>query len=391
MKPALFLYCQHSMGLGHLVRSWAIADALSSTFDVVFVSGGQPPIGMVPPSRVKMVHLPPLEQTTGGDLVSGDPDQQVEHVQARRRRMLFDTFVATNPAVVVIELFPFGRVKFAQEVLPILDDALTRRPRPTVVCSLRDLLAGGRKNQQRHDDRARMIAEQYFDAVLVHADPRLATLEETFKPQAPLQVPVIYTGFVTPEEMAAAAPQRDRAGIVVTAGGGRVGGRLFRSAVDAHLLCPPADRPPMRIVTGPFLSHDQYAELAARAALCPDLTVERSAPSLRPILASCAVSVSQCGYNTALDLLQLGVAALVVPFADGGEDEQRARARRLEAIGAVRVLDPDSLNPARLAHELTVTRQFTPAAVSLDVDGARQTLKIVNDLRRSADPLTECA
>ena len=46
MRPALLIYCQHSMGLGHLVRSWAIADALSATFRVVFVSGGEPPAGM---------------------------------------------------------------------------------------------------------------------------------------------------------------------------------------------------------------------------------------------------------------------------------------------------------------------------------------------------------
>ena len=52
MKPRLLCYCQHSMGLGHLVRSWAIADALSSTFHVVFVSGGESPAGMAPPTSL---------------------------------------------------------------------------------------------------------------------------------------------------------------------------------------------------------------------------------------------------------------------------------------------------------------------------------------------------
>jgi len=395
MKPRLFLYCQHSMGLGHLVRSWAIADALSSAFDVVFVSGGAPPAGMAPPPRVKMVCLPPLTQTTAGELVS-ESGERVELVQERRRQLLSDAFVATDPAVVVIELFPFGRAKFASEIVPILDYARTLRPRPTIVCSVRDLLAGGRTKQQQHDDRARALADRYFDAVLVHADPRLARLEETFKPQAPLRVPVFYTGFVSPQASTPKpALEAGRAGIVVTAGGGRVGGPLFRAAVEAHLLTPPAGRLPMRVITGPFLPPDEHHALVARAGTCPDLTVCGAVPSLRPWLASCAVSVSQCGYNTALDLVQLGVAALVVPFAEGREDEQRARARRLEAMGAVRVLDPDALSPERLASELIAMRRFTPAPFALDTDGAGETLRIVTNLRHpelaGVVPAAECA
>ena len=386
MKPTLFFYCQHSMGLGHLVRSWAIADALSSSFRVVFVSGGESPAGMEPPAAVEVVTLPALEQYTAGDIVTREPDEQVAQIQARRRRLLIDTFAATRPAVVVIELFPFGRAKFADEILPILDRAGTLVPRPVVVCSIRDLLASGRKNQQQHDDRARAIVEQYFDAVLVHADPRLAALEETFKPTTPLRVPVMYTGFVTPRQAPSATARRDRAGVLVSAGGGRYGGPLFRAAVEAHLLCGAAERLPMRIVTGPFLPGDEYAALEWRASNCGDLTIDRSVPSLRPILESSRLSVSQCGYNTALDLLQAGLPALVVPFAEGREDEQRVRARRLEALGAVRVLDPDELTGPRLADELMATRSFTWVSIALDLGGARETLRIVNRLRRSPVP-----
>ena len=56
--------------------------------------------------------------------------------------------------------------------------------------------------------------------------------------------------------------------------------------------------------------------------------------------------MSQCGYNTALDLLRARVPALVVPFAEGREDEQTRRAARLERCGALRVLPPERLEPA---------------------------------------------
>jgi predicted glycosyltransferase len=40
-RPALLLYCQHSLGLGHLQRSWALASHLAEAFRVTLVSGGK--------------------------------------------------------------------------------------------------------------------------------------------------------------------------------------------------------------------------------------------------------------------------------------------------------------------------------------------------------------
>ena len=170
-----------------------------------------------------------------------------------------------------------------------------------------------------------------------------------------------------------------RSGVVVSAGGGRVGGPLFRAAVDAQKLTR-SERAPMRIVTGPFLPDEEFTDLIARVEGETDIAVERSVPSLRPLLAGAAVSISQCGYNTALELLQLRVPALVVPFADGREDEQRARARRLAALNSVRVLDPDDLCAERLAEAMRAMREFRPEPLRLDIDGARATRDAIEAL-----------
>jgi predicted glycosyltransferase len=90
--------------------------------------------------------------------------------------------------------------------------------------------------------------------------------------------------------------------------------------------------------------------------------------------------VSQCGYNTALDVLRAGVPALVVPFADGGEDEQTRRAARLARLGAVRVLHPDRLDARTLAAAVVELRRFRPAPVGLDLDGARRSAALLAEL-----------
>jgi predicted glycosyltransferase len=100
--------------------------------------------------------------------------------------------------------------------------------------------------------------------------------------------------------------------------------------------------------------------------------------------------VSQCGYNTALDVLRAGVPALVVPFAAPGEDEQARRAARLAATGAVRALDPGHLNGERLAAAVLdlLADPPDPRALDIDLDGATRSAELLADLAaaRSARP-----
>jgi predicted glycosyltransferase len=74
------------------------------------------------------------------------------------------------------------------------------------------------------------------------------------------------------------------------------------------------------------------------------------------------LSVSQIGYNSAIDLLVSGAPALVVPFTgDGNETEQGARAARLHQQGRVVVLDESVLTPAALASAVDDLLEGGPA------------------------------
>ncbi len=87
-------------------------------------------------------------------------------------------------------------------------------------------MVSARKDQLRHDNRARWLVDRYFDGVLVHSDPKFARLEESFKPSKPLKVPVNYTGFVLPSDKALHHQDRQRK-LVVSVGGGMVGEVLY--------------------------------------------------------------------------------------------------------------------------------------------------------------------
>ena len=87
----------------------------------------------------------------------------------------------------------------------------------------------------------------------------------------------------------------------------------------------------------------------------------RYLPDLRTEMARSAVTVSQCGYNTTMDILRARVPAVVVPFAEGGEDEQRQRAERLDDLGVLRCLAPEDLDADRLAEAVIAAASTTPA------------------------------
>lgn len=376
-KPALLFYCQHSVGIGHLVRSLALVHELSAHFHVVFMNGGRMPASMALPPAIDIVQLPELGLSKDYELISLNEQFTVEMAQRQRRKMLVDTHERLRPDAVIIELFPFGRKKFRGELLPLLETARNDAHKALVLCSLRDILVRSRRDQQRHDDGAAATLEKYFDGVLVHADPAFARLEESFKPRIPLSVPIYYTGFVVPWRTAGAGGQAREARILVSAGSGVVGGSLLRTAVEAHARLWEREQIPMSIVAGPFLPEQEWWELKRKVEHRPGISLSRSVPDLYAELQRVRWSISQCGYNTAMEVLATRVGALFVPFCGGQEDEQLTRATRLQEYGLARLLPAARLNVNSLFEELPRLLEFIPSSKTLDLDGARKSADTV--------------
>ncbi len=392
LKPTLLFYCQHSIGMGHLTRSFALTQALVQDFRVVFLNGGPFPPGLRSPTGVEIIDLPPLGMVDGHNLVSRDVRFDVEEAKRLRRDLVLTAFNQANPAVLLIELFPFGRKKFAFELLPLLKVACRRVRPPLVMSSVRDILVNARPDRQHHDDRARWITDRYFDAVLVHSDPLFARLEESFSPRTQLSVPVFHTGFVLPDRAQTRTVERGKH-VLVSAGGGMAGYPLFRTALDAHDVLWRDNKIPMRLVAGPFLPEEHWNELLRAGESRPALELIRSVPDLCWEMRQAAVSVSQCGYNTSMDILSSNVPAVVVPYAEGREDEQLNRAERLADLGTLRLLHPNRLNGSALVEAIRECLSFKPNSCKLDLDGAKNTASFIRQLTgiRDKHPRVEFA
>src|SRR5262249_16437851 len=122
-RPRLLLYCQHSLGMGHLVRSLALAEGLAQRYHLVFLNVAQHPKRMKLPKGIEFISLPPLGFDSEMRLCSRDRRRNLEEAKALRGKMILDAFRALRPEIILIELFPFGRKKFAGELIPLLKEA----------------------------------------------------------------------------------------------------------------------------------------------------------------------------------------------------------------------------------------------------------------------------
>ena len=99
------------------------------------------------------------------------------------------------------------------------------------------------------------------------------------------------------------------------------------------------------------------------------------------MLHNAAASVSMCGYNTALDVLQTRVPAVFVPFDAGGEVEQSLRAKALANQAGIEVLIDLDLTPDTLLQAVKmVLDAATRPTPDFGFDGANETVRIIEKL-----------
>jgi predicted glycosyltransferase len=388
--PILF-YCQHLLGLGHLERAARLARALARAGEpVVFVQGGRP-VPELDLGGAEVVPLPPLaaanEAASGIAWPDGRRPTRAE-LEDRRDRLLA-CLRTHDPSVVLLELFPFGRHALTFELGPLLlavadDRARRAAAAPRVAVSLRDVLVC-KGNQPWFELAAVAVAGAWTDRVLVHGSPDVIPLERTFALADRLGERLVYTGYLGPDGRGAAGPPHGE--VVISGGGGQVAGPLFRAALAAWPLTTAARARPWRLVTGPYLPEAVRADLerAARSLPArdgrPAVVVEAYRRELGAHLAGAALSVSQAGYNTVLELVAHRVRAVVVPY-EGSGDEQPLRAALLAERGLLEIVPEPELAPARLAAAMDAAlgRPGFPAPVRLDLGGAARSVEILAEL-----------
>ncbi len=374
MNPSVLLYVQHLLGIGHLERALRLARALSREgMRVTLVCGGKGLASREKIAAERVVQLPPIKagDSSFRTLIDGRGERVGEALCAERRTALLAAYRQARPEALILESFPFGRRAFRFELDPLIAAARAQNPRPLLFSSIRDILVAPQSEEKSREITARVREE--FDAVLVHADPSLVTLERSFPAAREIADRLYYTGYIGREELPPNSPL-GAGEVVVSAGGGAVGGPLLRAALEARRKgC--LSGVPWRLFAGANLPLEEYAAL--QPGLQKGVVLERHREDFADRLFACRVSVSQAGYNTMLDILAARARAVVVPFASGREIEQTLRAEIFASLGLVEVVAEKDLTPERLGAAIARAALRPQMDLAIATDGALKSAEIV--------------
>ncbi|MEM1309534.1 MAG: glycosyltransferase [Cyanobacteria bacterium P01_H01_bin.153] len=380
MKRLLF-YCQHILGIGHLIRSMEIVKGLTDEFHICFLNGGEAIADFPIPLGVEVVQLPPLKTDDEfSELQLPVGFASLEAVFAARAQQMLTVLERFQPDVLMVELFPFGRRRFSPELVPLIEAARDRGTQ--IVSSLRDIVVT-KQDQARHEAKVVKLINQYFDLLLIHGDPQFMPLERSFSRVADLNCPVCYTGYVVQGDAEENSEFRIQSSefptprILVSVGGGRFGHSLLQTVAEASKLLEGRIPHHIQMFAGPFSPATVYEPLRQLAATQPNLTVERYTPDLMAYMGQADLSINMGGYNTTLNVLKTGVRSLLLPFAGNGDQEQTIRAERLAELGVVSIIRPDDLQPERLAERIVAYLETQPSVIRFDLNGVAHTSQIL--------------
>jgi predicted glycosyltransferase len=374
MSLRILIAVTHLLGVGHLMRAAALSRAFAAAGHDATVASGGMPAPLVRTDGFTVVQLPPV-RIAGTDfrtlLDEGGEPVTPARLEARRD-MLVELIDRIRPDILVTELFPFGRRVLAGEFMSVVEEVKATRPDALVLASVRDILVAPARPDRIAATHGTL--ERFYDAVLVHGDPDLIPLDESWPLDEGTRALLRYTGYVDDGPPVAALP--GSAGEIVVSGGSSAASLpLYRAAVAAAALVP--DRR-WRILVGAAAE----AELESLTGAAPaNAVVERARSDFRSLLGGAAVSVSQAGYNTIIDVLRAGCQAVLVPFEGGNETEQRLRAERLVARGHGELLLETNLSPAALADAVSrALRRPRSDPATIRFDGAERSVAIVEEL-----------
>jgi predicted glycosyltransferase len=384
----ILFYCQHVLGIGHLVRSAEIVRELSRDTQILFILGGEKPEGFRFPEHenIDVLQLPPLKT---------DPDfsnlqvcgslRSMDETKTLRRLVLLQAFADFQPDVLVTELFPFGRKKFSFELFPLLEHVRQQSRRTMVVSSVRDILVT-RKDQDEYEERVCDLVNTFYDLILVHGDKNFQKLDETFSRVNDLRCPVAYTGYVVqqkdPNALEACRLPLTEQGepvIVASIGSGQylTGQMLLDTVLRAAQLLQNRIPHEFHVFAGPLMPEEAYSRLQTLARESRNIRLSRYTPDLAAVLKRADVSVSMGGYNTVMDILSSHVRALVYPVTSNGDQEQCVRAEKLAKAGVLDVIRTEELTPEVLALKLERTLSKTPTRLTLNREGAANSALIL--------------
>lgn len=373
--PRFLFYFLHLLGVGHVYRAKRLIEGFARYGIAVDIIYGGEPISETFDAQ-SIFYLPPIRAEDATYKITLDDNGTpitTDYMEARKN-LLLDHFATLTPDMILTEAFPFGRRVVRHELIALIEAAKSRTKPPLIVSSVRDILQE-RKKPGRTEETLGLL-QSSFDHVLVHSDPDIIRIDETFSPASAIADIFSYTGFVVPDDQVTG--EIHTYDVIVSAGGGGFGVPLLTTAIEASFHFPQLS---WCLTTGPHMSMSDIQIL--RQNLPSNVEVVNHLDNLSAHMQKAKISISQCGYNTAMDVLRAhnnsDCRAVFVPYDTQGQSEQLRRAELLANAGFAINLPQSQLSPDKLITAINQARLLPNVEHHVDMAGVENSARIVRE------------
>lgn len=380
MSKKILLYCQHSVGIGHLKRTMVLATELKKSFKVCIVSGGAFPKEMKITNNIEFIQLPPIGINDKNLLEAIDCNDPVHLVMRKRQKIILSTYKTFQPDVLITEAFPFGKIQFLGDLLPVLKLIKKSTKKILLLCSHRDIIEPSTSKKTLMQQFSAKMINEIYDGILVHGDEKLIPFEVTCPQIKKLSKPIFHTGYVTDLLYQPKIQRSKLKKVLLSAGAGKIAHPFIHKILNAYLKYGFGEGISLNIIAGPLYPTNQFNTLKRLVSNHPEITLYHSVESLIEFYKSARLSISLGGYNTTMEIIASGVPALISPYYNQTNQEQKIRTSILNNKKLIKIMDYKQMDEKQIAQFVVEALQHKTSNPKVDLDGAAKTRKIILEL-----------
>ena len=362
----VLIYCQDSLGLGHLRRNINIAHELyrqDPSTEILFLADSPlAPFFKLPPGS-DFIKLPTVVKVDAGVWQAHKlPRLNIEQTWQLRSQLIKRVASQYKPDILLVDHMPQGA---SRELLPCLQMLRSELPQTRNIVGLRDILGAPDviKRQWGIEGAYEMI-RQYYDHVLVYGTPDIYDLPKAYAFPDGVREKVQFCGYVSPnlDHMRPLAlplvehfPEKRPFTLLVMGGGGSDAHFFMDTFLNMLRYLGEDIVFNSLVLTGPFMPEDAREALRQKASGLPVRVKQMEDDSLG-YLDEADMVVSMAGYNTTCEVMRFSKKAIMVPRA-GPSAEQGMRCEILHKRDLIHSIHPTHLSVQKLA-EVIMTRLY---------------------------------
>ncbi|WP_204902655.1 glycosyltransferase family protein [Erwinia endophytica] len=370
-------YSHDTMGFGHIRRNMLLSQAVLKACpdaEVLLISGVREAGRFTLPPGADSLILPSYIKTPEGKYLPRSLGKKIKSLVKLRAQVIYAALNVFLPDIMVVDNVPRGAMRELDLSFPLLSSNNTH-----MVLGLRDIIDDPQSVKYQWDKQENNEAiENFYSSIWVYGDDKLYDMRKEYYLNSSIQRKITFTGYLDAACRTQTESPRDgilppqQPYVLCVVGGGQDGFHLARTFACAVL---PEGMQGI-LVTGSMMPEAQRLTLNQLIADHPEKRIVEFVAEPLKLLRHASSVVAMGGYNTVMEILTFGKAALIVPRVSPRQ-EQWIRAERLAQLGVMDCIHPDKLTVEFLNEWLAEPHNFVSPRDVLNFSGLEQVAESV--------------